>query len=374
VEDCLIVRTGRTEKQSAPVEISMSQSITVRHCSIYDVPRAGINIGDGCWGGHVVEFCDVFDTVKETGDHGSFNSWGRDRFWNVDGKVINAQVAAFPYLPLLDVVKPITLRNNRWRCDHGWDIDLDDGSSNYIIRDNLCLGGGIKFREGFHRDGENNVIPHNSFHPHVWPENSGDVFAHNIVGTTYKPINMPKVWGKEIDFNFLAGAGKLPDAHTASGDAQYVDPARGDFRVKEGSLALALGFRNFDMDQFGVTSPALKAIARTPSFAAPTPAGMAVDNRVRDWQGAKVKNVTTIGEQSVAALPAITGVLLQDVPADSAAGRAGLRNGDVILECNGNAAATFADLQKLLTGPAAKLTISRAGRQQEIAWPVAQQQ
>jgi hypothetical protein len=29
----------------------------------------------------VIEFCDVFVTVKETGDHGSFNSWGRDRYW-----------------------------------------------------------------------------------------------------------------------------------------------------------------------------------------------------------------------------------------------------------------------------------------------------
>ena len=62
----------------------MAQGITVRHCSIYDVPRAGINIGDGCWGGHVIEFCDVFDTVQETGDHGTFNSWGRDRFWRPD--------------------------------------------------------------------------------------------------------------------------------------------------------------------------------------------------------------------------------------------------------------------------------------------------
>jgi hypothetical protein len=63
----------------------MAQDITVRHCSIYDVPRAGINIGDGCWGGHVIEFCDIFDTVKETGDHGSFNSWGRDRYWGLRG-------------------------------------------------------------------------------------------------------------------------------------------------------------------------------------------------------------------------------------------------------------------------------------------------
>ena len=73
VDDCLIYQTGRVEKQTAPVEIELAQDITVRHCSIYDVPRAGINIGDGCWGGHVIEYCDVFDTVKETGDHGSFN-------------------------------------------------------------------------------------------------------------------------------------------------------------------------------------------------------------------------------------------------------------------------------------------------------------
>jgi hypothetical protein len=34
VEDCLIYETGRVEKQTAPVQISMSMSITVRHCSI----------------------------------------------------------------------------------------------------------------------------------------------------------------------------------------------------------------------------------------------------------------------------------------------------------------------------------------------------
>ena len=81
VDDCLIHLTGRVEKQTAGVEIDLAQGITIRHCSIYDMPRAGINIGDGCWGGHVIEFCDIFDTVKETGDHGSFNSWGRDRYW-----------------------------------------------------------------------------------------------------------------------------------------------------------------------------------------------------------------------------------------------------------------------------------------------------
>ena len=42
VENCLITMTGRDEKQTAPVQISMSHKIRVNHCSIYDVPRAGI--------------------------------------------------------------------------------------------------------------------------------------------------------------------------------------------------------------------------------------------------------------------------------------------------------------------------------------------
>src|SRR6185369_6499551 len=136
VDDCLIYLSGRVEKQTAPVQIELAQDITIRHCSLYDVPRAGINIGDGCWGGHVIEFCDVFDTVKETGDHGSFNSWGRDRYWRPKVAEVNAWVKEVPELPRLDAVAPTILRNNRWRCDHGWDIDLDDGSSFFIITNN----------------------------------------------------------------------------------------------------------------------------------------------------------------------------------------------------------------------------------------------
>jgi len=107
----------------------------------------GINISEGTFGGHLIEGCDVFDTVRETGDHGSFNSWGRDRFWGLkdvpDGKL--------PDLALLDAVETTVIRNSRWRCDHGWDVDLDDGSSNYLIENNLFLNGGLKLREGFHR-------------------------------------------------------------------------------------------------------------------------------------------------------------------------------------------------------------------------------
>ena len=154
-------------------------------------------------------------------------------------------------------VKTVTLRNNRWRCDHGWDIDLDDGSSNYHVYNNLCLRGGIKNREGFYRLVENNIMINNGFHPHVWYKHSSDIVRRNIMGIDrYRPAGgMPSTpWGRQMDYNLVHGpgaegsepAGQLAaqsqrDAHSIVADAQFVDAATGDFRVKAGSPALALG-------------------------------------------------------------------------------------------------------------------------------------
>ena len=259
---------GYVEKQSAGVQLSMCSSITVNHNTIYDVPRAGINVSEGTWGGHIIEYNDVFNTVKESGDHGSFNSWGRDRYWHPDKKVLDTIVEHHFDLALLDVVKPIIIRNNRMRCDHGWDIDLDDGSSNYRIYNNLCLNGGIKLREGVNRVVENNIMINNTFHPHVWFTNSNDVFCHNIVSTGYQPINIT-VWGKETDYNVFpdsvslkAAQSRGTDKHSVCGNLYFMDAQNGDFRLKGGSVAFSAGFKNFAMDSFGVVSAKLKAISK----------------------------------------------------------------------------------------------------------------
>jgi len=388
LEDSLIERTGRVEKQTAPVEISMSQDITVRHCSIYDVPRAGINISEGTWGGHVIEYNDVFDTVKETGDHGSFNSWGRDRYWelkDLDPNTITS--GANRELPRLDATHPIILRNNRWRCDHGWDIDLDDGSSNYRIYNNLALNGGIKLREGFYRTVENNVMVNNSFHPHVWFRGSEDVFRRNIVFGPYRPIRVPQPWGATVDFNLLyvpGTQGAKPatglqsqsgrDEHSMEADAMFVDPETGDYRVRPGSPALALGFEDFPMDQFGVQWPQLKRIAHTPPLPGrnvpPATLQTGRDPRPENWLGATLKNVVGMGDVSASGLPGETGVLVLEVPPASRAAAVGLHKGDVILRLEGKPVETLRDLQRLAAGApqfgTVRLVVWRGQREQTL--------
>ncbi len=254
-------------------------------------------------------------------------------------------------LPVLDAVKSTILRNNRWRCDHGWDIDLDDGSSNYQIINNLCLHGGLKNREGFFRLVENNVIVNNGFHPHVWFKHSDDVVRRNIFGTDhYLPAGgMPSTpWGREMDFNLVHQSGltvpqpakKLAqqsqrDAHSLVADAMFIDPERGDYRVKDGSPALKLGFVNFPMDQFGVQKPALKAIARMPEL--PKIQG-SLTVAAHFWLGMSVKELT--GEEYSAFGVAKDSGGVQVIKGANS----GIETGDLIQAINGRPVKTFVEL------------------------------
>lgn len=358
VEDCLITRTGRDEKQTAPVQISMSYRIRVSHCSIYDVPRADININEGTFGGHVIEHCDVFNTVLETGDHGSFNSWGRDRYWTPNVEEVSRVVEKTPDMPWWDMVEPNTIRDSRWRCDHGWDIDLDDGSSHYRIYNNLLLNGGLKLREGYDRIVTNNIIVNNSLHPHAWFAGSGDVFKHNIVSCAYRPVMMQSAiaadgkWGKEIDYNLFAATDAArtrymvnqADLHSIAADPLFVDAANGDFSVAENSPAWSVGFHNFDIQSFGVVSQRLRAIAKTPVI----PAIVAQDDEADDgaaatqsWLGATLKEARGDALSAFGVGFDKAGIAVESVAAASEAARLGLRAGDLILAVNGERTVDF---------------------------------
>ena len=394
----LIHDIGDPELQVAGVGIDMAANITVSHNSIYNMPRSGINVGDGCWGGHMISYNDVFATVLFTGDHGAYNSWGRDRYWDTSTGSIESRVGNPPNsLPLLDVVNPITLTHNRWRCDQGWDVDLDDGSTNYKITNNVFLSGGLKWREGYYRDGENNVLVQQNTTPcapnaavsdvsgclsiHVWPKGSGDVFIHNIFWGLAP--DSPDAYGKEIDYNLFQSASELStaqgtyhtDAHSASGNPNFIDPTNGNFQLGATSPATTLGIVSLpapSTEQYGVTVPQLRAQAATPPFGnvglkpVDSDAGARDCTTTTNWRGATIENLCA-GELSVVGLGNPVGVYVTTVPAGSQAATDGFTALDVILLFGGQSVASVDDLNRLYAATSAsqKVTLSVYRNQQD---------
>jgi len=301
VHNNLMYDLGVFGKQVAGVYLSACRSITVSHNTICRVPRAGICINDGCWGGHIIEFNDVSMTVRETGDHGPFNAWGRDRYWQTGHR------AGGPYnmtlskkYALLDNYLATIIRNNRFAHPsndpklwipgarkiggHSWGIDLDDGSSNYHVYNNLCLGMSVKLREGYYRTVENNVFigPHPP-EKHAGFKESNDVYTRNIYVNTkdgqawtrsFPMQELPLLMDYNLYFNYSGDQptfdvkkltweqwqAKGADTHSVFADPMFVDSAKGDYRVKDTSPALLLGFKNFPMNQFGTQKADYKEI------------------------------------------------------------------------------------------------------------------
>lgn len=302
----IIDRCGVFGKQVAGVYISCAKRITAGHNHIHDMPRAGICIGDGTWGGHVIEYNRIHDTCLETGDHGPFNAWGRDRYWcllHSHGPVGEQSVCHQAGDVFVDQMETVTVRNNLFREKSGWGLDLDDGASNYHIYDNICVGVSMKLREGAHRLIENNVWFGGANSPcfHVGNAENHDRYLRNITvmdtnnakpehdldfdmgkhnGEMYTLIKPPAKgpWMEQLDYNLFwndrgefsaraitgeGGTGQRLkfdlsswremgfDLHSAFADPRFVDASSEDFRLGEDSPAHALGIRSIDTSGVG---------------------------------------------------------------------------------------------------------------------------
>ena len=278
VENNTMVNFGRFEKQVAGVQMSMTSKNTVRHNTIHTMPRAGINFNDGCWGGHLIEWNWVYGAVLETSDHGPLNAWGRDR---------NLIFQSDPTMTKLDAVDTTTIQNNRFEiASPMFGIDLDDQSSNYLQQNNLLIGGGLKVQWSRYNTYENNILVNGAvIDIHSPWDNSNHVVKNNIivgdvVYSFYSINNLTTDIKNKIptlDYNLFYNGGKDPrlctwlnrssnpftwtqwkaaglDANSVVADPMFTSPTTGDYTVKDGSPALTLGFKNFPMTGFGVTS------------------------------------------------------------------------------------------------------------------------
>lgn len=209
VSRCLFRNLGTEDKQSAGVCVSLAHGVTVSQSTFCRLPRAGINICENAFGGHTGCDCDLFDCVRETGDHGPFNSWGRDRFWSLNGFDTEGKSgAAKKPFALCDMLEENRIIHNRVVGTRGFGIDLDDGSTNYVIENNFCYGVGIKLREGFFRKVRNNVIVYAPLDLHVTYEGNDDIVEHNVVFNRHhlRIALLRKGYTTQINDNYFVNA------------------------------------------------------------------------------------------------------------------------------------------------------------------------
>jgi len=74
VDGCLFAELGVHVKQAGALYSALSANTTFTRNVAYNLPRAAVNINDGAFGGHVVAQNLVFNAVRETADHGAFNT------------------------------------------------------------------------------------------------------------------------------------------------------------------------------------------------------------------------------------------------------------------------------------------------------------
>jgi S1-C subfamily serine protease len=142
------------------------------------------------------------------------------------------------------------------------------------------------------------------------------------------------------------------DKNSMKGDPLFIDPSKCDFRVQEDSPALKTGFVNFEMNQFGVTKPSLKAIAKSPEIPVFT---LNIGEEKQEsskptftWMGVQLKEPMGNELSAYGISFDSGGVALPIIPENSAAAKLGFRNGDLIQQINGFKVKNILDLKSYI--------------------------
>jgi hypothetical protein len=159
----------------------------------------------------------------------------------------------------------------------GWGLYTDEGSTGIVIKNNLVYA--CKSAAFHQHYGTGNLVTNNIFAGQLRAQleasrvetHPGFAFTHNIIYFKKGALASVK-WNKarfltdsncfwnpavrDLSFNAVSFAdwqrsGK--DVHSIVGDPRFAAPEKLDFHLKEGSAALAIGFKPFDYTRAGVT-------------------------------------------------------------------------------------------------------------------------
>lgn len=143
IEGNIISELGIYQKQSSAVFISKAALTTIQNNIMFNIARAAINFNDMMGGGDIVDRNVIFNTCRESGDHGPINSWDRQPFLTnmVDGFTPS-------FVPIRRIISYNLIFAN-YGANQG--IDNDDGSSWYHAHHNVMYwSNGFKMDYGGH--------------------------------------------------------------------------------------------------------------------------------------------------------------------------------------------------------------------------------
>jgi len=180
IQSNLIREIGIYVKQSAPLLISVSRSVSVIGNLMFNMPRAGVNINDGFYGNHTLTYNVIFNTVRETSDHGPINSWDRQPY------LTDARQTGVPSVWQHEsYIHHNTLFNNYRSV---WPIDHDDGSCFYEDSYNFLVYGGKKNYLGHSKTDHHEI--------YVYSDLSGGGFGSNNCMNDYNPQRGLSGWNE----------------------------------------------------------------------------------------------------------------------------------------------------------------------------------
>jgi len=146
---------GIWEKQSSFYFQAKSAQNLLMGNIFFNGPRAGINFNDGFGGGSNITYNVLFNTCRESGDHGPFNSWDRQVYVT---DVLNGTPSVIKQWD--DISHNFIIAN--YNSQEG--IDNDDGSCYYHTHHNVMSYSGNGMKNDF---GGHDNVHHNNLYAYV---------------------------------------------------------------------------------------------------------------------------------------------------------------------------------------------------------------